>query len=414
LSRQLDRVFGADLLDGAAATRELLNDGALFSDAVTLAVRRSLRSIPAAGGLMAAFQATGFTYTLRLIGAAQPATLNRLRLDIETLLKRSRAGGAEALQQVEAVSARLRAATEKRPVLFVQIADERQRAPVQSLLASLGDRLSVAPPALRPKEAPARPELRIVGLSDRALARSLSEGKGLALVGIRPTAKTPADNDVYEVWLDAGWCISRAAPACPQPNSPLESTPAVPLAEAASRSNTARPDATSAAPQAVRQPGPLPTVANPGPLTSAPSPLPVAEASKPTAASDFVAEVRACPASGATQGANARPALGAVPLAQRVQGVLSGMGLTARLSPDPFEGGSKVPPGTAWVLGYPAHAAVVEDIANRLRKEGLRVETTLTDIGAVIPSEATRQAQSSGYKIIGLESRVLVAVCEGR
>lgn len=385
LTRRVDRLFGNDKDDRVAATRELLADGDAFSDAITLALPRALRITQPSRLPMTDARASGVVNTLVLLQQALPATLNSHRAQIEQLLAGVPRIGGETQKQAEPVAARLKAAAGRRPLLYVQIASEMQRAPAQALLAELpAARFNVQPMELRTKEAPSRPELRIVGLSDRATARPWALAKSLPMLGIRPRAKAPPDNDTYEVWLDAAWCVTRTAPACPV-LAVAAPVAAPPPASAAAAESAAALQASAPA--------------------SAPQPAVVQNG--------FRAELFACPSNTGSKPGSSKGTSPQSTLERRVRGVLTGMGITARAGLE-LKGSALKSTAPVVVASYPANEAAVESIARELRQAGLTVETQLIDIDAISLSAEAVEASSVGFKLVGPQPRALVLLCAAR
>jgi len=396
LTRRLDRMFGSDKGDRVAATQELLADGDAFSDAVTLAVSRALRILQPSRVPMSDARASGVVNTLELLQQALPATLNRQRGEIEKLLQGARGIGADTAKRAEFLAARLQAAQDQRPRLYVRIAAVAQRAAVQAMLDSVpAGAFDVQPIEVRPGDPPARPELRAVGLSDRATARAEAAVRRLTLVGVAASPRQKkANNDIYVVWIDAGLCTTRQAPGCPEP----------PAASAAPESP---PAAASAQPARAS----APAVAVP---PAAESPAAAPRTREQDAQSSFVAEVFSCASapnrSGVTKGDSAEPP-GAQALA--VATTLKSMGFVVQ-RPAGSLNVTPTAPASVVVMGYPSHEATVNGVATALKAQGRAVQTVLTDIGKVAPSATAQQLKEAGYSLFGVEQRLLVVVCSAR
>ena len=114
----------------------------------------------------------------------------------------------------------LRAAAQRRPIAYLQIAHEAQR-PMALALAQRFRAAGYESPAIEVvgSRAPARTEVRVQGKSERGFARWVTrivaeavdaEPRVSTLRAARPQA------DTYEIWLARDLCVpgSRAVPAC--------------------------------------------------------------------------------------------------------------------------------------------------------------------------------------------------------
>jgi hypothetical protein len=213
LEKVVDAMFSPVRETRTLATTSLLLDPERLSDAVPIAVARALK--PGAGVVSTPAGRSGIINTMVLLQAARPATLNRHRADVETLVERARAIGGQAASQADRLQSSLRTIGHSKPVVLLRIADETQRAWAASCAAVL-KRAGLDVPDIEAAADPApvdRSEIRVHGSSDRALARWLA-GLATSLGAASPTVVTLRDrrteNDTYELWLDRGLCVNAA------------------------------------------------------------------------------------------------------------------------------------------------------------------------------------------------------------
>lgn len=388
LAAKLDRMFGNDKPDRIAATQEIARDPELFSDAITLAVPRALRIVQPSRLPMTDARASAVVNTLVLLQQATPATLNRLRDGITKLLEGAAGLGPETAKQAELVRSRLQAAAGKKPTIYVQLADESQRAAVQAMLATLpAGAFDIPRFELRPKEVPSRAELRMVDFSDRATARQFSAGRGLSLAGIRSKAKQAAtDKDVYELWVDAGLCRTRQAAGCP-----------------AAAVATVPPQG---------QQGPASAAVGPTTASAAKAPDSSIDelGRKAVAQLDFVVDVFTCEAAGGKSAGKGQSESSAA-LADRLVKAFQGNAYKLRLQAQALKA-APTPPASLLLMSDPAHESTLVNFERILKLKGFDgIELRQTDIARLAPSEEARQMLSAGFKIPGAERRLLLVAC---
>jgi ABC-type transporter Mla subunit MlaD len=137
--------------------------------------------------------------------------LQQHRAEIEQLFARVEGNGPQTADLV----ARVRAAM--RPVVFIQIAADAQRALAERLkttLASNGFDVPGIENVGGKSDVPAAaPQVRLQGRSGRAAAQQIAETVH-ELTGLTPLIQTISKAspkvDTYEVWLDRGTCINQA------------------------------------------------------------------------------------------------------------------------------------------------------------------------------------------------------------
>lgn len=207
----VEAAFGQDRDGRIAATTGLVVDPETVSDAVPIAVTKAL-SVQAGTGAPNREEMSGVINALVLLQSATPATLNAHRASIEDLLARARPNGGQTAAQADKVSEVLQAARGRKPLAYLQIADEAQR-PFANVLA---DRLRDAGyevPAFEVVGARAPSggtEIRIQGRSDRELARWMAqtlEKLGAGAVKARSLRKVNPSNDTFEIWLARDLCL---------------------------------------------------------------------------------------------------------------------------------------------------------------------------------------------------------------
>ena len=212
LEAAVDAAFGADKDRRIAATTGLVVDAEAVSDAVPLAVTKASR-IEASGTAPDRDEMSGVINALVLLQSATPATLNANRREIEALLARARDNGGQTAAQADKVAQALRAAQGRKPLAYVQIADEAQRP----FANALTDKLRAAGydvPAFEVvgSRAPSgSSEIRIQGRSDRELARWMTqalEKLGAGEVKPRSLRKVNPANDTFEIWLARELCLA--------------------------------------------------------------------------------------------------------------------------------------------------------------------------------------------------------------
>ena len=220
-------LFGAEAPARAAAASALALSPERVSDALPLAIGRSLRGLHDEPGSEAV--AAGVAATLQLMQGASPATLHRHRDDALRLLDAVAPLGANSRATAEALRQRLAALgpgddPRLAPLAYLQIAHPAQLPVAQALaqrLREAGYRVPAIEDLSRKPgvRLPPQTELRVQGASDQGLARWLlkltGQAVGLPVKNATLRAAKPA-TDTYEIWFDAGLCApgGRTAPGC--------------------------------------------------------------------------------------------------------------------------------------------------------------------------------------------------------
>ena len=216
----VDQMFSDDSQTRIAATTTLVTEPDLLSDAVPLAVDKALNRLDADQGKLSAAVQSGVVNTLVLLQNALPGTLVVNRPDIERLLKRAAPIGKYTATQAEKVQALLNDAAERRPMAFIQIANEAQRPMAEALAVRLRAAGYDAPAIERvgAARAPASSQIRVQGKSDRGFARWLAKVVGEAdgeAVAVQTLRNAKPRTDTFEIWFDRDLCTpERNVPKC--------------------------------------------------------------------------------------------------------------------------------------------------------------------------------------------------------
>lgn len=215
----VDQMFSDDSQTRITSTTSLVTDPELLSDAVPLAVEQALDRLDAARGKPTASVQSGVVNTLVLLQSALPGTLVVNRGDIERLLKRAAPIGKYTAAQAEKVQALLKSAADRRPLAFIQIANEAQRPMAEALAIRLRAAGYDAPGIeLVGERAPASSHVRVQGKSERGFARWLAKVVGDAdgeAVAVQTLRNVNPKTDTFEIWFDRDLCTpGRSAPLC--------------------------------------------------------------------------------------------------------------------------------------------------------------------------------------------------------
>ena len=214
LAALVDGMFDDNNERRITATTSLVIDPDAVSDAVPLALARALDTLRARGGAGALTQSgsSGIVNTLVLLQSALPATLEAQRRPIEDLLAATQSLGEHTRQHAARVSELLQRAATRKPVAYIQIANEAQR-PIADAMATRFRTFGYDAPAIESvgARAPSRTELRVQGKSDRGLARWIAKVIG-ETTGEAPAVSTLRNArpsaDAFEVWLDRDLCAN--------------------------------------------------------------------------------------------------------------------------------------------------------------------------------------------------------------
>ncbi len=240
----VDKMFGTSSEERIAATTSLVTSPELLSDAIPIAVDTALSQllskvapgltrdetrllreaskspeIAAIGDLMTNESRSGVINTLVLLQSALPGTLSVNRASIEHLLSVAGRIGPLTSIQVDKVQKLLDASASRRPVAFIQIANEAQRPMAEALAVRLRVAGYDAPGIeLVGERAPASSQIRVQGKSERGFARWIAkvvrdaDGEAVAVQTLRNVNPT---TDTFEIWFDRDLCTpGRSAPQC--------------------------------------------------------------------------------------------------------------------------------------------------------------------------------------------------------
>ncbi len=215
----VEAAFGNDKDRRIAATTGLVVDPEALSDAVPLVLAKA-REIEAAPTAPNKDEMSGVINAMVLLQSATPATLNANRAAIESLLAKARDNGGQTAAQADRVAQALRKAEGRKPLAYVQIVDESQRAFATVLATRLRAAGYEVPDFERVgNRAPAGvSEIRIQGRSDRELARWMAQTMTKLEAGevrTRALRKVNPPNDTFEIWLARELC----APGTQRPAS---------------------------------------------------------------------------------------------------------------------------------------------------------------------------------------------------
>ncbi|HSQ09522.1 MAG TPA: TIR domain-containing protein [Burkholderiaceae bacterium] len=215
----VDQMFSDDSQTRITSTTSLVTDPDLLSDAVPLAVEQALDRLGAARGDPSASVQSGVVNTLVLLQSALPGTLVVNRGDIERLLKRAAPIGKYTAAQAEKVQTLLKGAADRRPLAFIQIANEAQRPMAEALVVRLRAAGYDAPGIeMVGERAPASSQVRVQGKSERGFARWIAKVVGDAdgeAVAVQTLRNVNPKIDTFEVWFDRDLCTpGRSAPQC--------------------------------------------------------------------------------------------------------------------------------------------------------------------------------------------------------
>jgi len=208
----VDGMFDDNKEQRINATTSLIVDPEALSDAVPLAIAKGLVVLRARGGAgtLTSSASSGIVNTMVLLQSAPPGTLDTQRRTIEELLAQTQSLGEHTRQQAANVSERLKLAATRKPVSYIQIANEAQR-PIADAMAARFRSFGYDAPAIEMvgNRAPARTELRVQGKSDRGYARWVAKvvaevsGSAAAVSTLR---NANPKTDTYEIWLDRDLC----------------------------------------------------------------------------------------------------------------------------------------------------------------------------------------------------------------
>ncbi|HEU0200530.1 MAG TPA: toll/interleukin-1 receptor domain-containing protein [Burkholderiaceae bacterium] len=209
LDQRVQQLFAPAQDTRIAASTGLMLDAERLSDALPLALARANKIQRAA--TMTPAETAGVINTLVLAQAASPATLRLNEVEVQRLVAMAKEAGPQAAAQANATAGALTNAGTV-PLAFVQIASEAQRPLANALLQRLRQANYQAPVSeVVGNRAPAQPEIRVHGRSDKSLARWMAkivEEMLGAPVRILTLRNPKPEIDVFEIWFDRDVCIA--------------------------------------------------------------------------------------------------------------------------------------------------------------------------------------------------------------
>jgi tetratricopeptide (TPR) repeat protein len=212
VSASVEQMFAEQKEMRITATTDLVINPESLSDAIPLALDHAL-AVQQDGKPASLAAQSGIINALVLLQSALPATLNANREKIEALLQRAQSNGDQTKEQVDKVRAALQRATQQRPLVYIQIANEAQRPWANAFITKLKQAGYDAPGMeLVGNKAPAKvSEIRIHGNSDRGWARWLAKkvsDNGADNARTITLRNVKAKNDTFEIWLDRDLCVT--------------------------------------------------------------------------------------------------------------------------------------------------------------------------------------------------------------
>jgi tetratricopeptide (TPR) repeat protein len=220
---QAEALFNPDPQPRLEAASALAITPGLVSDALPIALQQSAQRLAQAGVPTEATR-QGLQATLALANAASPMTLSQNRTSVAELLVLARrpVWGHQIQNQAAALSQRLQAITgTPRPVAYVQIAHERQRAIAQAISQALTDTGYLVPPIelVNTTRSPSQTEIRTQGNSHIGLGRWLrrvaAQSTRDETVRLTTLRRAHPDGDTYELWLSRDLCTpGHDVPGC--------------------------------------------------------------------------------------------------------------------------------------------------------------------------------------------------------
>ena len=210
LAQSVEGLFDANKERRINATTSLVVDPQALSDAVPLAVKKATQVLKNGPAGLDASASSGVVNTLVLLQSALPGTLVSNRQAIEELLGAAEPLGDYTARQAGKVRELLGQAALRKPVAYIQIANEAQRPIAESLAARLRSFGYEAPGIeLVASRAPDVTQVRVQGKCDRSYARWVRKIVGEAIdaqpasVGLHNARPR---TDTYEIWLGRALC----------------------------------------------------------------------------------------------------------------------------------------------------------------------------------------------------------------
>ena len=210
LTASVEGLFDDNKEARITATTRLVLDPQALSDAVPLAVDKALQVLKANPASLSASAASGVVNTLVLLQSALPGTLQVNRAAIGQLLLAAELRGDYTAQQAGKVRLLVEQAQVRRPLAYIQIANEAQRPLADTLAAKMRSFGYVAPAIeLVGARAPEATQVRVQGKSDRSYARWVTKAVGDAIdarPGVSELRNARPGVDTYEIWFGRQLC----------------------------------------------------------------------------------------------------------------------------------------------------------------------------------------------------------------
>ena len=225
LAERVDNMFDPDKDKRVGATTGLIVDPIALSDAVPLALDKALQALRSTSPALTTANSSGIVNTLVLLRSAPPGTLAVQRASIEALLVATEALGDTTRAQADKLRVAMQQATGRRPVAYIQIANEAQR-PMAQALAERFRGFGYDAPGLElvGNRAPDNTEIRVQGKSERGYARWVArvvgqianQANGSKAPSLTTLHNAKPATDTYEIWLSRTLCAPEQplAPGC--------------------------------------------------------------------------------------------------------------------------------------------------------------------------------------------------------
>ena len=216
LTKSVEGMFDDNKERRISATTGLVLDPQALSDAVPLAVNRALRVLQGGPARLGVSASSGVVNTLVLLQSALPGTLQVHRPAIELLLDAAEPLGDYTGKQAAKVRALLKEAATRRPLAYIQIANEAQR-PIAEALATKLRLFGYEAPGIElvGQRAPEVTQLRVQGKSDRSYTRWVSKVVAEAVKAQPATSglrNAKPSTDTYEIWFGRQLCAPGGLP----------------------------------------------------------------------------------------------------------------------------------------------------------------------------------------------------------
>ena len=205
LNQAVEDLFDENRERRINTTTSLVIDPQALSDAVPLAVKKALAVLKDGPVGLNASATAGVGNTLVLLKNALPGTLQVNRPAIGQLLDAALPLGDYTAGQADKVRELLKLAATRRPVAYIQIANEAQRPIAETLASRLrGFGYEVPDVEMVGDRAPDNMQLRVQGKSDRSYARWIRRAVTEAVnaePAISGLHNARPRTDTYEIWF---------------------------------------------------------------------------------------------------------------------------------------------------------------------------------------------------------------------